>query len=62
MNPTVMQPIAIALRIQNTLVTAEREIALSMSGSMCSPMIKNYKCEVTRVFTPSPLSQTVTLS
>ena len=58
MNPTVMQPVATSLRIQNTLVTAESEISLSMSGLMCSPMIKNgLKCDVTRVFTPlSPVT------
>ena len=55
MNPTVMQPIATLLRTQNTLVTAESEISLSMSGFMCSPIIKNcLKCDVTRVFTPPP--------
>jgi len=43
MNPTVMQHIVTYLRIQNTWVTAESEISLSMSGFMCRPMTKKFK-------------------
>jgi len=54
LNPTVMQHIVRSLRIQNTSVTAESEILLSMSGFMCRPMIKNFKCDVTRLYPSCP--------
>src|SRR6218665_1731587 len=55
LNPTVTQHIVTSLRIQNTSVTAESEISLSLSGFMCRPMIKMFlKCDVTRVFPPLP--------
>ena len=56
LNPTVMQHIVTSLRIQNTSVTAESGISLSMPGFMCRSMIIFLKCDVTRVFTPSPVT------
>ena len=47
-----MQHIVTSLRIQNTSVTAESEISLSMSGFMCRPMIKDFQSVTSHVSLP----------